>query len=98
MERVEIHIKMQMMSQLRDLFERDIKTIAKIDYRVNDVQDMQEKLREKIYSIIEREEEKEESYFIFGEVIVKHGNKLRAYAITSKELADIYNSDGETYH
>ena len=59
MERVEIHIKMQMMSQLRDLFERDIKTIAKIDYRVNDVQDMQEKLREKIYSIIEREEEKE---------------------------------------
>tara|TARA_R100000781_G_scaffold106985_1_gene71086 strand:- start:396 stop:692 length:297 start_codon:yes stop_codon:yes gene_type:complete len=98
MERVEIHIKMQMMSQLKDLFERDIKTVAKIDSNVNDVKDMQEKLQDKIYSMIEKEEEKEDSYFIFGEVIVKHGNKLRAYAITSKELADIYNSDGETYH
>ena len=61
--------------------------------------DMTEQIREKIYSMIEKEEETMKSYFICGEVTIEHRDEKKIYVIAAQEFADVYNNfDRETYH
>ena len=104
MEKFKIKIVMQMMSENWDTFENKVESISKIKIkRKKDKSycsnDMTEKIREKIYSMIEKEEETMKSYFICGEVTVEHRDEKKIYVIAAQEFADVYNNfDRETYH
>ena len=104
MERFEIHIKMQMIYPDANIFENTIKAITRMKIKHEDessysVADLQKKLQDKIYSMIEDEEDLQGANFVFGEVKVHHKEKVRLYTIASQEFASMYTqSQRETYH
>ena len=104
MERFEIHIKMQMMTSDLGMFKNSVKAISRMNIKHGEgmsysVSDLQNKLQEKIYCMIEKEEESKKAYFVCGEVTVQHKEKTRVYSIASAEFPGVFNMEqGETYH
>jgi len=104
MERFEIHIDMQMMTSNLDMFKNSVKAISRMNIEHGEgmsysVSDLQSKLQDKIYSMIEKEEDIKKAYFVWGEVTVQHKDKTRVYSIASSEFSNVFNMEqGETYH
>ena len=104
MERFEIHIDMQMMTSDLDIFKNSVKAISRMNIAHGEgmsysVSDLQSKLQDKIYSMIEKEEDIKKAYFVYGEVTIQHKEKTRVYSIASAEFPGVFSMEqGETYH
>ena len=93
-----------MMSENWDTFENKVESISRMNIAHGEgvsysVSDLQNKLQDKIYSMIEKEEDIKKACFICGEVTVQHKDKTRVYSIASSEFSGIFDMvQGETYH